>query len=1165
MPKLLISYVACCAMAAVTCAQTSTGTIQGHVRDTSDAAVPGAAVTVTSSKTGVSVQTRSNTQGEFVVPFLTPADYVVTVEKAGFRRYTESAIRLDVQQVRSLDIKLEIGEVATTVRVEAESAPLDTSTSAVTTTIENKRIVDLPLNGRNVLSLAVLVPGVTPGQGSAGSGAGRTPWISGGRNATSEVRLDGVATTVPDPLPGAFAGAVVPSVDSVEEFVIVTNTLAAEYGRTGGGAILLASKQGGNSLHGTAYEFLRNSKLDANDFFSNRAGIPLSALQRNQFGAAVGGPVFLPKIYDGRNRTFFFFNDDLTRQRTPDSLNTTVPLDDWKRGDFSNLRNSAGQAILIYDPLTIHPDGTGSFVRDPFAGNRIPESSMDPVARNMLKYYVQPNATPVNPFTQVNNFFTAGKQQGSSYNLTSRVDHTFTTSWRTFARFTRGISRTHVPNYFGNPGSPGGRGDNNSRQHAVSWDNTYTLNPRTIFDVNYGVARSVGKILPPSYGFDITTLGFPAYLRDQAARRYLRFPAVSISGLSALGQQSNAGNSNIFTTHNAAGSLTRIFSSHTVKAGVEYRKLYMNQWREGVPSGSFNFDEGWTQRDPVRRTSTEGFGLASMLLGLPSGGQQSLLLDQALASSYWAGFVQDDFRVSKHLTLNIGLRYEVDIPRTERYNRMSYFDLSASSPIAGQVPGYPNLVGSMEFTDANHRRQTPTDLNNVSPRFGFAYRIGSKMVARGGYGLMYAPSPMQSGTQNAGFEGFDSTTNMIVSLDGRTPIAYLRNPFPDGFAKALGPAPSPVSGAFTDLGLAVNQSWFPDYVNPIVQQWNFNLQRELPGGMMIEAGYLGSKGNHLIDGENSTYDQLPASFLALRDSLNDLVPNPFANAILNPLSTLSRPTVRRGQLLRPYPQYTAMDSNRRPTSNSLYHSFTIRFEKRFSRGLGFLMSFTGGKSIDDGGFGNTLTAENAASSRQDIYNRRADRSVSSEDISRRFVLSVNYELPFGRKGGLIQFTSTPLRFLFGGWQVNAITTLQSGLPVVLFQNANNTGLFTAAQRPNNNGHSAKIEGGTRDERLQKWFDPSVFSIAPPFTFGNAPRVLPDVRYPGVTNVDLSAFKSFLFAGERVKAQFRMEAFNALNKAQFGRAGHTVGTSTIGIISDTINDPRQVQLALKVIF
>lgn len=336
-------------------------------------------------------------------------------------------------------------------------------------------------------------------------------------------------------------------------------------------------------------------------------------------------------------------------------------------------------------------------------------------------------------------------------------------------------------------------------------------------------------------------------------------------------------------------------------------------------------------------------------------------------------------------------------PRTERYNRLSYFDINAPSPIAGKVPGFPNLVGAMRFVDEKNRRQAPADLNNFGPRFGFAYKFLSKTVARGAYALMYSGSAMQAATHTgtSGMEGFNTLTPFVASLDGRTSIAFLNNPFPNGFNLPLGATPGPSSGPSTQLGLFISEGFFIDTRNPVIQQWNLNLQRELPGNVVVEAGYLGSKGNHLIDGGgNMTYNQLPASNFALGNRLNDLVSNPFFGVITNPTSTLSQPIVTRAQLLRPYPQYTTLNAFRKPQANSIYHAFTLRMEKRYSDGLSLLLAYTAGKLIDDAS--NAVTFLGQAATKQDFYNRRAERSVSTQDISSRLVTSFNYNLPLGR-------------------------------------------------------------------------------------------------------------------------------------------------------------------------
>ncbi|MBC7924537.1 MAG: TonB-dependent receptor, partial [Bryobacteraceae bacterium] len=618
-------------------------------------------------------------------------------------------------------------------------------------------------------------------------------------------------------------------------------------------------------------------------------------------------------------------------------------------------------------------------------------------------------------------------------------------------------------------------------------------------------------------------------------------------------------------SHIIRPDVTKVFSSHTLKFGGEFRKLFMNFRQHGQPSGSYTFNAGVTQRVlGAAAAQTQGNGFASFLLGIPGNGNLEHTYATASASEYFGLYVQDDWKVSRKLTINIGVRYDVDVPRTERYNRLSYFDIDAPSPIAGKVPGFQDLKGVMRFATPDNRRQTPTDLNNWGPRFGFAYQFTPKSVFRGAYALMYSGSVMQAaGTSgSSGTEGFTGSTNMIVTNNGgRTFEASLSNPFPSGFNLPLGAAEGAISGASTNLGLGIGASFFNDYRNPVIQQWNGTIQHEFGRGFLIEVGYLGSKGNHLIDGESSmTFNQLPASFFSLGNQLlsTNQVENPFFGVITNSNSILSRPTVPYNQLLRAYPQYTSVSAFRKPQANSIYHSFTLRADKRFSDGLNALVSFTAGKLIDDAS--QTVTFLGEAGTKQDFYNRAAERSISTQDVSRRLVLSANYELPFGRSKALLANAPKAIDFILGGWQMNAIASFQSGVPLKISNGGNNTNLGSPGQRPNSNGKTAKLDNPT----MEKYFDTAVFSQAPNFTFGNLSRTLPDVRTPSQNNLDASVFKRFRVT-ERSTFEFRAEAFNATNHPTWANPGVDVtNASSFGVITNK-NGSRVLQLALKFLF
>jgi hypothetical protein len=1147
------------AMCSSALAQTATGVIQGSVLDSSGAAVPGAKVTVLNTSTGVRQGTAANSQGSFIQPYLIPGNYTVTVEQAGFDKHVTSDIRLSVQQTIAIEVTLKVGEVSTAVEVNANTAQLSTTTSTVATVITNKAMIDLPLNGRNPFSLATLVPGVFPGGGS-------TPWISGGRNASSEITIDGTSIIVPENNVSIQDTGYTPVVDTVEEVAVITNALAAEFGRTGGGVIAVATRSGTNKIHGSLYEFLRNSKLEANSWANNRNGARLGAFQRNQFGGTVGGPIVLPKLYNGRNRSFFFFSSQSTRERSASNATATVPLAPWKNGDFSTLRNGAGAAVTIFDPETATQQANGTFVRQPFPGNAVPRGRMDPIALRMLTFWPSPNAVPTNQFTNNNNYFATGKAKSADDRFDARIDHNFSDRLKTWWRGSFSNGSNTPFNGYGNIGtSVGGDGPGFSNNYNIAQNTVYTFNPSTILNVSYGFARKVSHRDPFSQGIDLAGLGFPSGVVQAASEQNLEFPRTDVSGVSSLGQAT-------FTTlriqaysHDLRYDVTKVLSRHTLKFGGEYRKLFMNFRQHGAPSGSYSFSPGWTQRQVGQATpATEGAGMASFLLGFLGGGSLEHTMAIASSSNYAGFYFQDDFRVTSKLTFNIGLRWDVDQPRTERYNRLSHFDIDAASPIAGRVPQYPNLKGAMKFVTADNRRQTPTDRNNWGPRFGFAYQIGQKMVFRGGYGILYSPSVLQaSGTSgSSGTQGFTGSTGINTSFDGGvTPAAWLKNPYPNGFNRPLGAAGGPA----TQLGLGIGDSYFNDWVNPIIQEWNATLQRDMGKGFVVEAQYLANKGNHLIDGESSmAYNQLPASFFALGNQLlgSNTVPNPFLGVITNPTSSLSQPRIAFTQTLRPYPQYTGIGAFRKPQANSIYHAFALGVTKRYSNGLNMQFSYTNGKLIDDAS--QTVTFLGAAGTKQDFYNRKAERALSAQDISRRLVVSFNYELPFGKGRHFMASAPKAMDFVLGGWQVNGIATLQTNTPLQIGNGGNFTNLGSPGQRPNNNGRSAKKTGPTQD-RLTSYFDQTVFSQAGNFTFGNTSRTSPDLRAPGTRAFDGSIFKRFYFA-ERANAEFRAEAFNFFNHPIWNGPGTTVtDLANFGVITTKGGQRRQVQLALRLQF
>jgi hypothetical protein len=1149
--SLLLPLAICAALNA----QTPTGTIQGTVTDPSAGAINNASVTITNNATNEARTAQTDASGHFAFPFQPPGSYTMVVSAPGFRQARIENINLEVGQTRVVDVTLNVGPVNEEVLVEATTAPIETSSATLGQVIDSKRVVDLPLNGRNPFSLATLVPAVN------NVGNASTPHIGGSRNAVNEEQLDGVSNILPENNVGNTTAAYTPIVDSVQEFSVQTNALSAEYGRFGGGVINLVTKSGTNQFHGSLFDFSRNAVLNANDFFANRAGKSKPDSLVNQYGGVAGGPIIVPRHYNGRDRSFFFFGFQGTNSNNAAVVTDTVPTLAVRNGDLS------GVGATIYDPLTVHPGPNGTFVRDPFPNNIIPAFRFDPVAVKAMSYFPLPNAG--GPNAQTSNYVVAGTSSSNAYQWDSRIDHNFTDRWRMFLRFSHSWNDSTQVEDYGNVASQGGGGPTNGGAWSASMDHTFTLSPTLVTEVRYGLSRSYVTRVPFSLGFDPATLGLPSSLTQVASQRVLEFPRFALSNGAGLGDTGFVDLIENPMAHQVTGSVIKTTAGHTLKMGGEYRKLFINFTQYGFPDGQFNFDQTWTQQVLASANNT-GSPYASFLLGLPNSGMVTHEPTAADANSYLALYVQDDWRVTRSLTVNLGLRWDLETPRTERYNRLSYWNPSLPSPLQGLVPASAcpscgNLQGQMLFVNVNGaygRRQGPIQWKSFGPRVGFAWTPVSKTVIRSGFGISYAPSALQAaGTSGSpGIEGFNSSTQFLGTADNqRTILATLRNPFPNGFNLPKGPA----GGALTDVGLGISDSFFDSYRNPYSIQWNFNIQRELPGQITAEVGYLANRGLFLVDGDpGQPYDQAPTSNLALGNTLLNVVPNPFYGLITTPGSALAQPTVVYGQLLRPFPQYNGVTSFRKPRANSMYHGFTTRIDKRFSHGLSFLVSFTAGKAMDDSAAAVTYLGPTSGT-RADQYNHRLEWAVSPQDLSRTVVTSIVYELPFGRGrrylGGLPRYANA----FVNGWQANGILTFATGTPVTLNAAINQTGIFTLNQRPNNNGHSAALPNPTID----RWFDTSVFSQPPPFTIGTAGRTLPDVRNPGVTNADLSLFKNNYFGKEnRYNVQLRIEAFNALNHPQFGAANANIQNgSSFGTITSTGISARQVQLAAKFVF
>ncbi|MBV9083902.1 MAG: TonB-dependent receptor [Acidobacteriaceae bacterium] len=1133
-------------------AQTIFASLTGLVTDPSGAPVPKAEVRVVNTATNAQTVVHTRDDGTFLAPSLKPGGYTVTVSAQGFKSAVRGDVHLDVSQTARLDIHLDLGSVTETIDVTAQAPLLDTTTSSLGQVIDSKSITNLPLNERNSYSLVLLAPGVTGGPALNYNGVNIS--ANGGRPGSNDVLLDGAPSAPPGGTPiNVFS--IFPSVDALQEFRVQTSNYSPEFGRSGGAIINMIYKSGTNDLHGSIYDFLRNSIFDANGFFANANGTPLSSFKRNQFGFSLGGPVVIPKLYNGHNKTFFFADYEGLRQATPSNLQDTVPTLLERTGDFSQTFAPSGAKVIIYDPTTTVKQGNG-YVRAPFAGNVIPANRIDPVARNVMKYYPLPNGTG-DPITHANNYFSPGGQARNIDQYDVKVDENIDDKSRAFVRVSRRDYSIPAPtNQFPSNIAIAAGGQNQDQiGTGAAADYTRNFSPTYLMEIRYGLGRALAVLLPLSYGFDPTTLGFPSYIRDNAD--VLAFPQFKPANYLNIGNGGPDYRHSAYETHSLLISNDKITNSHDFKFGFEGRLLRVNNGEAQAFVGSYSFSPQLTQGpDPTKATAIGGNSIASFLLGLGSGTMTKNSKIADTESYYYAGYFGDDWKITPKLTLNLGVRYEVQVPRTERHNRMNYFDPNVPSPLAGPAH-IPNLKGGIVFvgTDDVGRRQFPIRWGNIAPRLGFAYQLTPKTILRGGSGLFYAGAPTVAGGVIGNF-GYRTDTPFVGSQDGLTPYSYLSNPFPTGLVPPTGSS----QGLLTGIGTAIQEP-LHDATVPYIEEWSMDIQRELPGSIVVDAAYVGNHSVNLITAAegNINLNQLTPQQLALGNALLTNVKNPFFGLITS--GPLAAATVPYYYLLRQYPQFTSVGLLYPQGGNSFYNAGQLRVEKRFSNGLNFLLSYSKQKLIDD----NSII-ENAGrnAAHQNIYDRRSDRSVSANDVSQRFVFSAVYQLPVGRGQKFGASWNRYADAVLGGWQINGILTLQTGFPLNITAPQNGAiSIGNESLRPNNNGHSAKL-GGSTENRLREYFNTSVFSQPGPFTFGNTGRTLPDVRRPGIHNVDFSMFKNFQLK-ERLNLQLRGEAFNATNTVQFGLPNTTYNSAQFGQITTQANSARQLQFGLKLLF
>jgi hypothetical protein len=1123
-------------------AQQGRGTISGAITDQSGAALKGVRVTLVNTNTNTSSGVVSNGDGYYTFPPLIVGAYEVSAESPGFKKEIRRGINLQIDQSAEINLQLQLGAASESVVVTAEAPLVNTDNASLGQVIGNDFVSDLPLDGGNALALVLLSNNVHSNAGPVQSGFGDRGTslsdlsINGGPNAANNLMVDGV-TAQNSYYPDLNANL---GVDAVQEFKVQSGAMSAEYGFTLGGVINMATKGGTNQFHGSANEFFRNDFLDSRNAFSTVR----PPYRYNQYGASFGGPAIVPRIYNGRNRTFFFVNWGGYNYVTYGNSITSIPPIAQRNGDFSELRTNTGALTPIYDTATTvaNPNGSG-FVRTPFAGNIIPANRIDPVAKAINARYPDPNITPVgaNAFTQSNNYLSVNRGMQSMKQYTIRGDHRFSDRDSMYVRFTYYNAYTNncpctFPSFALN-----GRYDNFGTRN-IAFDEIHTFSSRLINELRIGVARQNFPFQSASYGQDWPQkLGLPSSVPNTV------FPTIA-NGYTSLGNPTVGFRGAL--TWDVTNTATLLLGAHSVKIGAEYRLLFGNNYQTSAPSGSFNFSAGLTG-NPQSQTGT-GSTYADFLLGGVSSATGVTNIGESQKGYTLSGFVQDDWRVRRNLNVNMGLRYDYQQPPYERNCGTSDFNPTAINPL-DKLPGvYQYACKDYDKTFLN------PDYKDFGPRIGFAWApfSKSKFVIRAGYAIFFP------GTFNINYfgntAGFASTTTTYSAPggNGNLPAFQLGQGFPTPLTQPLGNVlgPSYLLGSAVTYDQSIQKT-------PISQQWSFSLQKQMFGGWVVDVSYTGNRGTHLVAG-NYNLNQLDPQYESLGNALSNSVTNPYAGIAPG---SLGNATISRQQSLLAYPYYTSVTVRNPHLGNSMYHAGLLTVQKRLSNGLTFLASYTKAKLIDDSvaspiNFGaieqvNNNTYQNGA------YSRGLERALDPTDIPQRVALSVVYRLPFGT-GQQFDTHSRFANFIVGGWQTQTIVTLQRGHPI-LISGANNN----LATRPNSTGVSPKLSNPTQ----YQWFNTAAFINPPNYTFGNIGRTLPDARNPGFFNCDFSLIRNFKIV-ERMSLQFRLEAFNLDNHTNLGfvSGGFTPGAnglnsnSTFGTITSA-RAPRIIQLGMKLNF
>ncbi|MFB3827858.1 MAG: TonB-dependent receptor domain-containing protein [Bryobacteraceae bacterium] len=1146
---LMIVLMISCALA-----QETRGTILGRVTDPTGAVIGGADVRATNVATGVTVAAKTNEAGNYTLPYLLTGAYTVEAELSGFKRFVREGIQVRVNDVVQLNIDLQVGNVTEAIEVTAETPLLSTSESSLGQVVDERRVTELPTYGNSPMALAQLAPGVINTKDTRLAKAGSFSISKNSEIATdgagaynNEFTLDGVSNTQGQGT-SARVGFIPPQ-SAVAEFKVQTSSFDASVGHTIGALVNVSTKGGTNTLHGEAYWWLRNSAFDTANIFQNRAGQKLPVYQDNRYGVAGSGPVVLPKLYNGKNKTFWFYMWEGNKFGNPKSFTNTVPTEAMRRGDLSGLL-ALGANYQVYDPLTTTAEAGGRFRRQPFAGNIIPASRLDPVAQKILPYWNLPNQAGTKEGRS--NHFLAGKGLEDTWVHLGRLDHAFNQNHRIFLRLNKDFWEEDKNRYF----TTGASGIIINRyNNGVSFDDVYVFTPSFLMNVRWGITRATFTERRASRGFDLASLGFSQRLTGLIDPSLMAFPNVQVGSLTALSDWDSGDGGNYSTTHSLAATLTKLRGSHNMRFGFDFRVYRENVGRYPLDVAPRLIFSSTYTRGPLDTNAAPAVGgeLAAFLLGIPEG-EMARTGTSADQDKYLGLFWQDDYKLSRKLTVNFGLRYEYESPVTERYNRsVAGFAFGQASPIEAQaranyakspIPELPvdqfRVQGGLTFVGVggNPRGFWKGEKNNFMPRIGLAYQLAPTTVLRAGYGLFF--DSLGAFKTDAIQTGFSMSTPIQPSMDsGLTYIVKTADPFPNGLLPPLGAA----GGLSTNLGQSV--SFFQQVrKQPYVQRWTFGLQHTLPGQFLAEAAYVGSRGTRLSITRqlNNTPEQY-LSRLTVRDQKTiDFLGAQFASP-LSGTNPIYAKNMSRANLLKPYPQFGSV-STTEPMGYSWYHSLQARVERRFTRGFTYQLSYTWSKTMQATEFLNPTDP-------------KPYRTLSDMDRPHRLVMSGIWELPFGRGRRMGNSWPVVLDFFAGGWQLNGIVQRQTGMPLAF---GDVWTLFT--------GNPDNIALPDDKRTVDRWFNTDAgFNRNSGQQLASNIRVstlrVSSVRAPSQDRWELSVIKTFRVT-ERVKTQFRAECLNALNHPNLSAPNTTPTSSAFGTI--TGQDPtRSWQFSLRTSF